>query len=129
VIAVDTNVVVRLLTGDEPAQAARARAIFEREAVLLAKTVMLESEWVLRRIYRFGADRIADAFAALIALPDLVCEDADVVAAAIQWMRDGMDFADALHLASARLAGRFATFDEKLAKVAAKITDIVVVRP
>ena len=46
-VAVDTNVLVRLLTGDEPAQSARARAIFERETVLLAKTVILESEWVL----------------------------------------------------------------------------------
>jgi len=129
VVAVDTNVVIRLLTGDEPAQTARACAIFEREAVLLAKTVILESEWVLRRLYRFGSDRIADAFVALVGLPDLVCEDAGAVADAIQWMRDGMDFADALHLASARPAGRFATFDDKLAKRASKIADIAVVRP
>jgi predicted nucleic-acid-binding protein len=129
VVAVDTNVLVRLLTGDEPAQSARARAIFERETVLLAKTVILESEWVLRRLYRFGSARIADAFVALIALPDLVCEDAGAVADAIQWMRGGTDFADALHLASARPAGRFATFDYKLVQRAAKIADIAVVRP
>jgi predicted nucleic-acid-binding protein len=128
VVAVDTNVVVRLLTGDDAAQTAWARAIFEREAVMLAKTVILESEWVLRRLYRFSPDRIADAFAALIALPDLVCEDADAVVSAIQWMRDGLDFADALHLASGRLAGRFATFDHKLAKRAAKIIDIKIIR-
>jgi predicted nucleic-acid-binding protein len=72
VVAVDTNVLIRLLTGDERAQTARARAIFEREGVLLAKTVILKSEWVLRRLYRFGSDPIADAFVALIALPDLV---------------------------------------------------------
>jgi predicted nucleic acid-binding protein len=129
VVSVDSNVLVRLLTGDDPAQSARARAIFEREAVLLVKTVILESEWVLRRLYRFGSDRIADAYVALIALPDLVCEDAGAVAEAIQWMRDGMDFADALHLASARPAGRFATFDDRLARRAAKIANIAVVRP
>jgi predicted nucleic-acid-binding protein len=129
VVAVDTNVLVRLLTGDEPAQSARARAIFERETVLLAKTVILESEWVLRRLYRFGSARIADAFAALIGLPDLVCEDTDAVVDAIQWMRGGMDFADALHLASSRPAGRFATFDDKLSRRAAKIANIAVVRP
>jgi predicted nucleic acid-binding protein len=129
VVAVDTNVLVRLLTGDEPAETARARAIFERETVLLAKTVILEAEWVLRRLYRFGSVRIAEAFAALVALPDLVCEDAGAVADAIQWMRGGMDFAAALHLASARPAGRFATFDDKLAKSAAKIADVAVVRP
>jgi predicted nucleic acid-binding protein len=129
VVAVDTNVVVRLLTGDDPAQAARARAIFERDSVLLAKTVMLESEWVLRRLYRFGADRIAEAFAALIALPDVACEDPAAVADAIRWMRGGMDFADALHLASARPAGRFATFDAALVRRAAKVADIKIVRP
>jgi len=129
VVAVDTNVVVRLLTGDEPAQAARARAIFEREAVLLVKTVLLESEWVLRRLYRFSAGRIADAFAALIALPEVACEDANAVADAIRWMRGGMDFADALHLASARPAGCFATFDGALARRAAKTADLKIVRP
>lgn len=127
-VAVDTNVVVRLLTGDDPAQGARARAIFEREAILLTKTVMLESEWVLRRLYRFGADRIGDAFAALLALPDVTCEDSGAVADAIRWMRDGLDFAEGLHLASARPAGRFATFDGALSRRAAKIADIKVVR-
>ena len=39
-LAVDTNVVVRLLTGDNPAQAARARAIFQRETVFVVKTVI-----------------------------------------------------------------------------------------
>jgi hypothetical protein len=52
--------VVRFLTGDEPAQAERARSIFEREAVLLLKTVMLETEWVLRRV---GAAWVAMIFA------------------------------------------------------------------
>ncbi|HXN86807.1 MAG TPA: type II toxin-antitoxin system VapC family toxin [Candidatus Binataceae bacterium] len=116
-----------MLTGDEAQQTARARALFEREAVMLAKTVILESEWVLRRLYRFGAERIADAFTALIALPNLVCEDTDAVVSAVQWMRDGLDFADALHLASTRLVGRFATFDHKLAKRAAKIVDVEII--
>ena len=128
-VAVDTNVVVRLLTGDDLAQAARARAIFEREEVLLAKTVILESEWVLRRLYRFGSGRIVEAFVALISLPNLICEDPTAVVDAIQWMRAGLDFADALHLASARPAGRFATFDGKLVRRAARIADIALVRP
>ena len=80
VLAVDTNVVVRFLTGDEPAQAGRARALFEHEAVLLLKTVLLETEWVLRRLYQFDSKRIADAFRALIALPLVECEDLNAVA-------------------------------------------------
>ena len=123
-LAVDTNVVVRLLTGDNPAQAARARAIFQRETVLLVKTVILETEWVLRSLYRFDAIRILDAFTSLIALPNVVCEDIASVANAIEWARGGIDFADALHLASGRPAGRFATFDRKLIEGARNITDI-----
>ena len=53
---------------------------------------------------------------------------ADTVSKAIQWMREGLDFADALHLESARPAGRFATFDRKLAGRAAKIVDIAIIR-
>jgi predicted nucleic-acid-binding protein len=126
-IAVDTNVVVRFLTGDDPAQAARARAIFDHEAVLLAKTVMLETEQVLRRLYGFERRRIADALAALIGLRGVVCEDLRALADALRWMRAGMDFADALHLASARDAEGFATFDDRLVRHAAKFTDVKVV--
>jgi predicted nucleic acid-binding protein len=128
VLAVDTNVVVRFLMGDEPAQAERARAIFEREAVLLLKTVMLETEWVLRTLYRFNRIRIADAFMAMVALPAVECEDLNAVAKAIWWMRNGLDFADALHLASPKPAGKFATFDGELAKRAVKVADIPVIR-
>jgi predicted nucleic acid-binding protein len=127
-LAVDTDVVVRFLTGDEPAQAERARAIFEREAVLLLKTVMLETERVLRSLYRFNRVRIADAFMAMIALPAVKCEDLNAVAKAIEWMRNGLDFSDALHLASAKPAGKFATFDGELAKRAAQVADIPVIR-
>jgi predicted nucleic-acid-binding protein len=126
VLAVDTNVVVGLLTDDEPAQAARARAIFE-ESVLLAKTVILEAEWVLRRLYRFDRSRIADAFSQLVALPAVVCEDISSITEAIGWMRGGMDFADALHFASARTAGSFATFDRQLARRAATLADVTVI--
>jgi hypothetical protein len=44
------------LTGDDPGQ---ARTLFEDETVFLSKTVLLESEWVLRRLYGFAADRLA----------------------------------------------------------------------
>ena len=127
-LAVDTNVVVRFLTGDDPAQAARARAIFQRETVFLAKTVVLETEWVLRSLYRFEAVRIIDALRSLIALQNVVCEDMESVANAIEWVRAGLDFADALHLASARPAGRFATFDRKLIESAANIADLTTVQ-
>jgi predicted nucleic acid-binding protein len=96
--------------------------------VLLLKTVMLETDWVLRSLYRFDRIRIADALMATIALPTVQCEDLNSVIKAIGWMRNGLDFADALHLASAKPAGTFATFDGELAKRAAKVTDIPIIQ-
>ncbi|MGH7843133.1 MAG: type II toxin-antitoxin system VapC family toxin [Candidatus Binataceae bacterium] len=127
-LAVDTNIVVRLLTADDPRQTAQVQRIFARESVLIPKTVMLEAEWVLRRAYRFGSGQIGAAFTRLIGLPNVECEDAPAVEDAIQWMRGGLDFADALHLASARPAGRLATFDRKLIARARKIADVPLVR-
>jgi predicted nucleic-acid-binding protein len=116
VIAVDTNVVVRLLTGDDQDQAARAKQLFEAETIWLPKTVMLEPEWVLRRLYGLGRRRVAEALTALAALSNVRCEDEPAIVDALRWAATGLDFADALHLASARSAKRFATFDADLVK-------------
>lgn len=126
-IAVDTNVVVRLLTGDGPGQARRARTLFEVETVFPSKTVLLESEWVLRRLYGFAAERIIDALTTLVGLPNVRCEDDAAIADALQWSARGIDFADALHCASARSVDRLASFDDRLVKRARRIVDVRVV--
>jgi predicted nucleic acid-binding protein len=120
-IAVDTNIVIRLLTGDDPRQAPRARTLFENSAVRLPKTVVLETEWVLRRLYGFGRDQVAAALTALVALPNVRCEDEAAIVAALEWAMSGLDFADALHLASARSANPFATFDADLVRRAGSV--------
>jgi predicted nucleic-acid-binding protein len=120
-LAVDTNIVVRYLARDDAAQTARADKVFHNQPILLVKTVVLESEWVLR--YRYGFDRqaIVTALRALAGLPGVHLEDAPVVAQALDWFAAGMDFADALHLASAGAATRFATFDKALATSARRM--------
>lgn len=120
-IAVDTNVVVRLLTGDDPGQAARAAGLFEEGEILLPKTVVLETEWVLRYAYGLDAPRIVEALRKLFGLPQVTVEDAVEVAEALEWHAGGLDFADALHLASCRGAERLATFDRELGKRARKV--------
>ena len=115
-IAIDTNVVVRFLTRDDPTQAGRAKALLLAEPVFLSKTVLLESEWVLRSGYRLARDDIAAAFRALLGLPGAAVEDLPAVTQALAWYDGGLDFADALHLASSGPAGRFATFDEPLVR-------------
>ena len=58
-IAVDTNVLVRLLTGDDLKQAAAARSLFAAGPIWIAKTVLLETAWVLRSLYGFEeSDRL-----------------------------------------------------------------------
>jgi predicted nucleic-acid-binding protein len=119
VIAADTNVIVRLLTADEPAQTERARRLFETETIFLPKTVLLETEWVLRRLYRLERLPVLRSLDGLISLPNVRCEDEPAVRQALNWTRDGMDFADALHLAASRSSERFVTFDLRLIKTAA----------
>lgn len=70
-IAVDTNVVVRLLTGDDREQSAAAASLFAAEPVWIAKTVLLEAGWVLRRLYGFGDGEIRDAFTKLPGLKNV----------------------------------------------------------
>ena len=68
-LAVDTNIVVRYLTADDPEQFAKARALIDGEDIFVCKTVLLETEWVLRRGYRFSRDRIIAALTAFAGLP------------------------------------------------------------
>jgi predicted nucleic-acid-binding protein len=120
VIAADTNVIIRLLTGDDPHQAEQARRLFETETIFLPKTVLLEAEWVLRRLYHLEPLPVTNALNGLISLPNVRCEDEPVLRLALNWKSDGMDFTDALHLASSRAASRFATFDLRMIKTAVK---------
>lgn len=120
-IAVDTNVVVRLVTNDDPVQSPRAAQLFVEEDVFVSRTVLLEVEWVLRGAYGLAPSVIHAAFVRLAATPCVTVEDADAVARALIWFGTGMDFADALHLASAdRRCVAFRTFDRRLARRAGK---------
>lgn len=128
-IAVDTNLLVRVLTGDDPAQARRAVKILESDQILIPKTVILETEWVLRYAYEIETSRIIEGLKKLLGLPNLSVEDPDTVTQAISWFEDGLDFADALHLASSKRADKFVTFDIAFAKKARKVTALKVVKP
>ena len=111
-IAVDTNVLVRLLTGDDPAQARAARALFSSERIWIAKTVLLETAWVLRSLYGFDEGAICDAFTKLLGLKNMEAEDAASLVAALALTGQGIEFADALHLSSRPQGTGFVTFDK-----------------
>jgi len=128
-IAVDTNLLVRLLTSDDPSQARRAAKIMESDDIFIPKTVMLETEWVLRHAYGIERVNIIKGFQRLLGLRNVSVEDSDNVIQAISWHEDGLDFADALHLASSKRAKKFATFDSALTKKAQRVSSIQVMKP
>ncbi len=116
--AIDTNIVVRFLTADDAREFKAARAVIDGGNVFVPITVCLESEWVLRSAYGFAPDQIADGLRGLAGLPGVSVEEPAVLATALDWMRAGMDFADALHLEKSKGCTAFLTFDRKLAKAA-----------
>jgi predicted nucleic-acid-binding protein len=113
-----SNVVVRFLTGDDRRQFERTVQLFRQERVFITKSVVLETEWVLRRGYRQNPEKVIDALEALIDLPNVTCEDEAGVRQALAWQRAGVDFADALHLAASARAAGFVTFDRDMIKIA-----------
>lgn len=121
-LAVDTNVLVRFLARDDTGQTARADHLLRVNRIWIPKTVLLETEWVLRNSYAFDRDRITADFRGLLGLTTAQAEDDGTVAEALEWYAAGLDFADALHLASSGGAREFATFDRKLAARAARVT-------
>jgi predicted nucleic-acid-binding protein len=101
-IAVDTNILVRLLTNDDPIQARRAVKILKSDNIFIPKTVLLETEWVLRHAYEIERSKIIIGFKKLLGLPNVNVEDPAIIYQAISWYENKFDFADALHLVSSR---------------------------
>ena len=120
-VAIDANVVVRFLTGDDPEHSVRARALVESEDVFVATTVLLETEWVLRSAYGFGRGAVVSALRAFAGLPRVRVEDPARLAEALDRAAAGFDFADALHIATPEAAQGFATFDTRLIRSARRV--------
>jgi predicted nucleic-acid-binding protein len=117
---VDTNLVVRLLVDDDRSQADRAQEIIETGDILLLNSVILETAWVLRSLYRLPPARIASILRGLTGLPSVALESAQTIAKALDWFEAGLDFGDAMHLAATPADAEFVTFDRALVRDAAK---------
>lgn len=113
-IAVDTNIIVRLMVKDDPVQFSAAEGLIASQPVFLLTTVLLETEWVLRKTYKNAPDKIAAALRAFVSLENVHSEELETVHKALDAYSGGMDFADALHLAQAAGNEGFATFDNSL---------------
>jgi len=115
--AVDTNIVLRFILNDDPAQAKIAEEVI-RGGIFVPTTVMLEAGWVLSARYGFDRERLADILAALLDMPTIKVADEAGMRGAIEHLRRGADLADAIHLVSAGGSDAFVTFDRALARMA-----------
>ncbi|WP_341647049.1 type II toxin-antitoxin system VapC family toxin [Thauera sp. SDU_THAU2] len=116
-IALDTNMLVRALVADHPEQLAVVRKLIAGNTIFLSRTVLLETEWVLRSRYRKTPAELQEFFGALLATDDVVVEAAEEVGSALDWYAQGADFADALHLSACGTA-LLHTFDRSFCKTA-----------
>jgi predicted nucleic-acid-binding protein len=119
-LAIDTNVLVRLVVDDDPRQTQMAKESTAHGA-WVSHLVLAESMWVLAGNFGLSRGDIVNTIKTLLTHPNVAFEDANVVRAALNHFsqRRNVDFSDCLILEIARKAGHkpLATFDRDLAKV------------
>ena len=118
---VDTNVLIRHLTGDPPALAARATAFLASAVeLLLADLILAETVYVLESFYESPREQVAQAARSLLALSSVVVVDPALLLRAIEvYESDRLDFAEAYLVACAESTGvgRIASFDRSIDRV------------
>lgn len=120
-IALDTNLLARLLLRDDAAQHARAKALLQTDQVFTAPvTVLLELVWVLEA-HDCSPAEIERGLRLLLGLHNFKPAQADAVLTALRAYAQGMDFAHALHLATSAAHEAFMTFDKAFVRKAAKL--------
>ena len=111
--AVDTNILARFYLRDDAVQGRIAAGVLSAGDIFVPKSVILELEWVLRYVADQPEDKVIECLAHLIALPGITVEDRDEIEAALGYCRNGIDFADALHLAASKACTELLTFDDR----------------
>ena len=97
-IAFDTNLLVRLAVNDDLHQADIAEQLINNNDVFISRTVLLETEWVLRSVYKVSRSDIAAFFENTFITENIIIESSTEVGRAVEWYKLGADFADAMHL-------------------------------
>ena len=92
-IAFDTNLLVRFLADDNKAQADLAESLLQTHTVFIPRTVLLETEWVLRSRYQQQPGDLVAFIDTLLNVDNVIVEDSEQVVKALEWYRLGADFA------------------------------------
>ena len=118
--AVDTNILIRYITGDDQIQLGKATRLIESgEPKLVNPIVLVELSWVLNSVYKLPRDSIANTLQEIGYCGYLLYKRPKPVNAAIEYFADGHDLADALtmHLNIEDGASITYTFDKKAAQL------------
>jgi predicted nucleic-acid-binding protein len=128
-IAVDTNIIVRLLTKDDDIQYAQSLALFQENTIFISDTVILETEWVLRFSYAFQPSDVSQSLSQLLGLPNVQVTEANRIALALRWHTSGLGFSDAFHLACCQHCSALYTFDKQFARLSQGLTALQILEP
>lgn len=116
----DTNVVIRLLVGDDARQAKIAERLVSTQPCTVAISVLMECEWVLRACYALETPQVEMAMRDLLSLHNISAADTVLAQRVLDAYGAGLDFSDALHAAQCPGEDQFATFNKPLARDARK---------
>ena len=128
-ISVDTNIIVRLLTQDDLEQFRQSLKLFQEQEIFICDTAILETEWVLRFAYKFSSSDIVQALTKLFGLPNVHLTNANAIAQVLMWHQQGLDFADAFHLAQSQHCLQLYTFDRHFSRKAQNLIECDVRQP
>jgi predicted nucleic-acid-binding protein len=117
---IDTNVLVRLFAKDDSDQWLIAAGLLKRSDIIILSTVLLEAEWVLRKMIGFDRSTVADLFQNLLASKAILFEERERVEQALLAFEAGMDFADPFHVCGTGNDSIFMSFDRELVKLAGR---------
>jgi predicted nucleic-acid-binding protein len=114
--ALDTNVLVRYLAQDDNAQFQKVLQLLNRKRAtfFVCDLVLAETDWVLRSLYEWTGNEVADAYARLATIHNLTFENENRLRTSLKALRDGADLADELIVRASKDHGAksFATFDQ-----------------
>ena len=118
-VTLDTNVLLRLATQDDPKQAAAALKVLQTASLIaVPSTALCEMVWVLLRGYRYTPEQVAHAIRTLLQVSQVVC-NIPAVLAGLSVLENGGEFADGVIAFEGELLGgqEFVTFDQAAAKL------------
>jgi predicted nucleic acid-binding protein len=117
-VALDSHLLIRFLTGDDPSQYQASRTIFAQEQIFLSESVLLETGWLLQHAYGYTPQQISHALSQLCGLPNVTLASPERVQFAFTAVAAGVGWSEAFHWAQAEACTQLLTVDPAWAEQA-----------